>query len=322
MRQGKWGLRSPLACFVPIRYNGSITLSTVPMEQSASITPYDRDTPLKPMVEHALESMAAEISQGNTERLEAYLTLAARFPRRSLFNQFLLMAQAPTARAVNSFEEWAELGYPVAKGARGIRLLQNRTWTREDDDGEREQITAVVSTAVFDVSQLADEAVAAHPVPDAIFGMPAYTVDELTARLEAAIAAEGLSVIEGAEAASVRPPRTLVIREGLASPQRCAALLYAYIHYAARFDRDRGVVEAAEQRAHAAAAFHALVLRYGFTSRLASSEIVPALATQAEPLERQLDSIRGLISKVSRRTEDGPISRASHDHRAQETTGK
>src|SRR5690348_13174239 len=108
------------------------------MGETSSIQPYEKDTPLKPQVEASIETLASEIAAGNTEGLERFLSFAARFPRRSLFNQWLLLQQAPEATLVKTYDEWAALGYLPARGAHGLRILASRAWTREIQDGALE----------------------------------------------------------------------------------------------------------------------------------------------------------------------------------------
>lgn len=284
------------------------------MAESITITPYEKDTPLVPMARTGIDAIASEIVAGNSTGLENFFAFSARFPHRSLLNQMLIFQQAPGALAVRSFEEWAEAGFPVAKGAKGIRVLQQKTWTKGAEGQEAENVTAMVSGAVFDVSQLSPEAVAKHPVPDELYNLPAYSVADLSSRLEAAIAGEGLTVVETDDPASVTSQRkVLIIRPNLKGAQKVADMLFAWATYLARFDRDGQVVDPEVQKANGAAAFFALTRRYGIKTRFGAREILPHMAAESDALYSQLDTIRGIATRMMRRIEDGP--RAAHVNR-------
>jgi hypothetical protein len=67
--------------------------------------------------------LAEELAQGKSARLQQYLAFAARFHQYSRANQWLILAQMPTATRVASYKKWQDEGYQVARGQTGIRIL-------------------------------------------------------------------------------------------------------------------------------------------------------------------------------------------------------
>jgi hypothetical protein len=78
---------------------------------------------LLPSLHNSLETLAEELSQGKSEHLLEYLNFAARFHNYSRANQMLILLQKPDATMVASYQRWKELGYQVARGQAGIRIL-------------------------------------------------------------------------------------------------------------------------------------------------------------------------------------------------------
>jgi hypothetical protein len=109
---------------------------------------------LKTMVADSISSLAGELAQGKSERLEAYLSFASRFHKYSRANQWLIMLQNPDATRVGSYKKWQDEGYQVAKGQTGIRILAPRFQKTEDKEtGEEKRIViGYYPVSIFDVS--------------------------------------------------------------------------------------------------------------------------------------------------------------------------
>jgi antirestriction protein ArdC len=110
------------------------------------------------MISTSLNDLGAELQAGKSERLLRYLDFAARFHHYSRGNQLLIIEQRPDATRIASYKKWQELGYQVAKGETGIRILAPSIKKHKDETDEEERaVTGFVAVSVFDVSQLTPE---------------------------------------------------------------------------------------------------------------------------------------------------------------------
>src|SRR5436305_1592688 len=111
----------------------------------------------KAVVEQGIEHLLAELKQGKSEHLEQYLAFTSRFHHYSTHNQMLIQLQCPDATYVAGYRTWQEMGYQVAKGAKGIRILAPRPYKRRNEETDEEAAAIWFTTvSVFDASQLAN----------------------------------------------------------------------------------------------------------------------------------------------------------------------
>ncbi len=91
---------------------------------------------LHALIEDSFSTLVAQLEAGRSETLTAYLTAAARFPRYSWSNQFLIAAQRPDATRVAGFQAWRRLGRSVRRSEHGIVIVAPivRRARRLDDD--------------------------------------------------------------------------------------------------------------------------------------------------------------------------------------------
>src|SRR5712691_9975471 len=161
----------------------------------------DQMTALRASINEAAAALAEELKSGMSERLRTMLEFGARFHNYSAGNQVLILIQCPQATHVAGYKTWERMGYHVAKGQKGIRILAPRPYMREEekDNGEVDvkSGTYFVDVPVFDVSQLNAEEVAAKPLPS-FFCDDAGTdeqTEQLLSRAETAIKASGIRLI-------------------------------------------------------------------------------------------------------------------------------
>ena len=69
----------------------------------------------KQAAQDAFEQLAAELEQGQSETLKAYIAAMGRFWRYSLRNAMLIAAQRPGAQHVAGFQTWKKLGAVCTK---------------------------------------------------------------------------------------------------------------------------------------------------------------------------------------------------------------
>src|SRR5947208_54229 len=84
---------------------------------------------LKGVLEQGAQRLLAELEQGKSEHLQRYLAFSSRFHRYSPANQLLIYLQKPEATRLAGYRTWQKLGYQVAKGEKGIRILAPRPYS-------------------------------------------------------------------------------------------------------------------------------------------------------------------------------------------------
>lgn len=105
---------------------------------------------LTAQVDDGIRDLLGEMQQGKSDRLQRYFEFSARFHRYSVHNQLLIYLQCPQATFVAGYRKWQEMGYQVAKGERGIRILAPRPREiRDEETGESREIIYFTSVAVL-----------------------------------------------------------------------------------------------------------------------------------------------------------------------------
>lgn len=107
-----------------------------------------------------------------SDYLKSYLKFAAQFPQYSSRNQRLLHEQAPYARQVASFQQWKNLGNPIKKGAKSLRIFAPVTVIKKDRDGQpildengqKQRETYYKLVPVFDQTQVTNPKKIIQPV--------------------------------------------------------------------------------------------------------------------------------------------------------------
>jgi len=119
---------------------------------------------LKKMTDQALASLCDSLERGKSDELRRYLEVMSRFPKYSLRNVFLIIAQMPAARRVMGYQAWKELGRQVKRNEKAIRIWapmkpkkQDQRANRSESDrmteGELRESIFFRPVCVFDVSQ-------------------------------------------------------------------------------------------------------------------------------------------------------------------------
>lgn len=140
-------------------------------------------------IEAALEQLLTDLAQPGRSLLPA-LGIMSRFPRYSLANQFLILAQRPSATCVMGYRAWQKAGYQVRKGERGIAiwapmfLRPRATAADELDESAADRTRLRYRLAyVFDLAScdpLPATGSGAEPLPNS----PAAPLPELAASFE------------------------------------------------------------------------------------------------------------------------------------------
>ncbi len=124
-------------------------------QEDVSVPPFDRDEWIqqkKAEREHAYESIeqTAELMAKDGDRVQGCLDLQSRFPRYSVGNILLLLAQKPDATRIGDFKSWKESGAYIKQGETGIVILEpGSEYTKADGTVG----VAYNAKRVFDISQ-------------------------------------------------------------------------------------------------------------------------------------------------------------------------
>lgn len=122
----------------------------------------------KELAEKAIVQLAESLERGHSEELRKYLAAMARFPKYSLHNVCLILAQRPETARVAGYHTWRQLGRQVHRGAKGILIfapiVRRKTENRESGEtsaaGESVRLVGFRGIHVF-----AEEDTSGRPIP-------------------------------------------------------------------------------------------------------------------------------------------------------------
>lgn len=144
---------------------------------------------LKHLTTTALDTLAAALDEGHSERLTTLLRSMGRFHRYSIHNVCLIAAQRPDATRVAGFHTWKSLRRFVRRGETGIAILAPIVRHRhaESSDEDERVVAGFRAAYVFDITQTDGE-----PLPEEsqATGHPGAAL----AQIRTAIAARDISL--------------------------------------------------------------------------------------------------------------------------------
>jgi hypothetical protein len=123
----------------------------------------------KELAENALAQLAETLEQGHSDELKKYLAAMAKFPRYSLHNILLILAQRPDTPRVAGYHTWRELGRQVNRGAKGILIfapvVRRKAETNEQEEVSADDGSPVKRLGFRGVYVFAEEDTSGRPVP-------------------------------------------------------------------------------------------------------------------------------------------------------------
>ena len=263
------------------------------------------------LAEHALESLAEQLKQGNSERLTAFLSAAARFHRYSFSNLMLIVSQRPDATRVAGFHAWKQLGRSVRKGEKGIAIIAPmRIKAKDTQDAsirgkhERQKNDSAKSVMrfkvayVFDISQTDGE-----PLPD--LGRVGGDPGAMLERLEAGVMSAGIRLGESEviDADGISKGGEIELRAGLEPAERFSVLVHEFAHellhhqkLGQQADEPRPPKIVRETEAEAVA--FAVCETVGLESNGAAADYIRLYQGDDETLAKSLARIRLAVSRV------------------------
>jgi four helix bundle protein len=123
----------------------------------------------KELAEKALAQLAENLEQGHSDELKKYLAAMAKFPRYSLNNLVLILAQRPDTARVAGYQTWRQLGRQVNRSAKGILILTPIVRRKAENNG-REEVSGdngsfVKLLGFRGVHVFAEEDTSGQPIP-------------------------------------------------------------------------------------------------------------------------------------------------------------
>lgn len=256
------------------------------------------DDRLRGLIDKAVTNLLEELRQGKSEQLLEYLAFSARFHQYSLHNQLLIYTQCPHATRVAGYRTWQNLGYQVAKGEKGIRILAPHNYTRRAEQGEEEKAAVYfVSVAVFDASQL--RGIDERPLPE-FFTRLEDDQEELCAQLERVVRADGIRLRESPyteRAQGYSAHGEIVLKAGLDSRSRFFVLTHEYAHELLHWTEAGQRMGRPVQECHAEAVSYIVAAHVGLRNPR-SSDYLQQWGTTPTELLQELDVVRTTAATV------------------------
>ena len=276
------------------------------------------------LADKCLKELAASLEQGQTEVLEKYLSVLARFHDYSFRNMMMIVNQFPEASRVAGFHTWRKLGRWVKKGESGIAILapmigRNRDEPDSINPGEVTQSNAMAvfgfrAVHVFDISQTEGEElpklseISGSAEHNLLFLESVYTT--LNIKLETRPMPEGTR--------GVSLGGHVVVKEGLDNTMRFRVLAHELAHELLHRDvvgeevvRNHEVIET-----EAESVAFIVCKAYGIDTQALSSEYIRLHRGDTKLLMASLDRIQQTATRIIGLIEDdknAPINiRCSH----------
>ena len=249
---------------------------------------------LKKITTDALDTLAALLDEGHSDRLTALLKTMGRFHTYSWHNVALIASQCPTATRVAGFQAWRTMGRFVRRGEKGIAILAPIVGRREAESASDPTQTALGFRAayVFDVAQTDGEPL---PTPVEASGDPGIKTASLkTAILEQGIALESVDDLGGVGTSSGGSIRLL---NGLSPAIEFTTLVHEYAHELLHRTDDRPASRDTRELEAEAVAF-VVGGAVGLHTSDASRDYILLYRGDREALARSLDRIQRAASVI------------------------
>ncbi len=264
------------------------------------------DNQTKRMVDKAIDRLIAQLEEGQSDSLKAYLAAMGQFHAYSLGNVFLIKAQFPKASRVAGYCAWQKLGRYVRRGEHGIRILVPIVY-RDADRGDEERVVAFRTGYVFDLSQTEG-----RPLPDfsRVQGDPGRHLD----RLRDAIGLHGIDLEYMDTPAGVdgwSEGGRIVIRRALRPAEEFSVMVHELAHELLHCE-ERGSTGRSARETEAEAVAFVVAQAIGLNPGSASSDYIQLWNGDRSTLLASLERVHRTAAAVlndlglSREVEDPP----------------
>lgn len=236
----------------------------------------------------ALDTLAALLDEGHSDRLTAFLKTMGRFHRYSWHNVALIATQCPTATRVAGFQTWRTLGRFVRKGEKGIAIMAPIIGRRRDaTDDDAKGVLGFRAAYVFDLAQTDGEPLAETAEAS---GDPGSKTEALRAAIvERGIVIEAVDDLGGALGTS--SGGRIQILNGLSAAEEFVVLAHEYAHELLHRADDRPASRDTRELEAEAVAF-VVGEAVGLDTREASRDYLHLYHGDREALTQSLDRIQ------------------------------
>lgn len=245
------------------------------------------------IINRAINDLAAALAAGQSDRLKAYLTMLARFPRYSWGNVLLIYLACPQASHVAGYRTWQRLGRQVRRGAKAIHILAPIVRPDPDDADGRQRVIAFKTACVFDVSATEGRPVAEFAV---VAGEPGVRL----ARLKDFVRQRGIALeysdrTGGAEGMSLGG--RIILKAGLAPATAFAALAHEAAHELLHHDESRPDSRMVRETEAEAVAF-VVCQAIGLDTNSAASDYIQVYRGDKDTLLASLERIQRTAASI------------------------
>jgi hypothetical protein len=249
---------------------------------------------LKKLTTDALDTLAALLDEGHSDRLTAFLKTMGRLHRYSWHNVALIATQCPSATRVAGFQTWRTLGRFVRKGEKGIVIMAPIIGRRRDAaDDDAKGVLGFRAAYVFDLAQTDGEPLAETAEAS---GDPGSKTEALRAAIvERGISIETVDDLGGALGTS--SGGRIQILNGLSAAEEFVVLAHEYAHELLHRADDRPASRDTRELEAEAVAF-VVGEAVGLDTREASRDYLHLYHGDREALTQSLDRIQRAVSVI------------------------
>jgi hypothetical protein len=256
----------------------------------------------KELAEKAVAELAESLEQGHSEGLKKYLAALAKFPRYSLHNILLILAQRPETTRVAGYATWKELGRRVNRGAKGILIFAPMV-RRKPEQSDSEEISAnarsVQLVGFRGVHVFAEEDTSGQPLPrlSSCSGEPSAFVD----RLRQFVTDRGIQ-LEYSE--SIRPAQgqcsasKITLLPGMDSAVEFSVLAHEIGHHLLHFGDRRTETTKRVSETEAEAVAFVVSQAIGLEAKSSASEYISLYSGDKTLLVESLEHIQGASAEI------------------------
>ena len=235
------------------------------------------------------------------------LTMMGRFPKYSLSNQLLILAQRPDATRVMGYRAWNKAGYQVRKGEKGIMIYAPMRVRDDSGDADPTSGDSPATRLLYRVAYVFDITQVEH--------LTAFTGDRLDVQ---PTAAEPLRCLEqlkaflvghnlelayaslGAGCYGWTNGRRITCANNLSPGVEFTTLVHETTHALLHFPADRGQrPDLTTRETEAEAVAWLLSTQFGLTGTDASIDYIKAYRGTPETLELSLERIRSTAARLA-----------------------
>jgi len=256
----------------------------------------------KEIAEKAIGQLAESLERGHSEELKRYLAAMAKFPKYSLHNVCLILAQRPDTARVAGYHTWRQLGRQVNRGAKGILIFAPivRRKADREESGETSGGSDSVRLAGFrGIHVFAEEDTTGQPMPrlSRCTGEPSA----FTGRLKQFVTSRGIQ-FEYSE--NIRPAEgrcsagKIELLPGMEAAVEFSVLAHEVGHLLLHFGERRRDTTKRVRETEAEAVAFVVAQAIGLAAMRSSSEYISLYAGDKDLLTESLEHIQRASAEI------------------------